>query len=176
MPGIRSRGAHRVRSCYSPNRWGSDLKVPPFSKVRRFSSRASEDPHAEPPQDGQRIARYPGHHPLGQADPWNQTEKIFRVPEIPVVSDPPLLIHTQSSEDAELEVHRAGEVDPSHRQFRLRVRCRCEGRQVEIRCHGKLPRVFIGMRSFSFVKTGKEQDVERVFNDCTVMTIKGIAL
>ena len=115
VSGVRSRGAHRVGPCYSSNRWGSDLKVSPFSEVRRFPSRASEDPHPKLPQDGQRIARYPGHHPLSQADPRNQTQEIFHIPEIPVMSDPPLFVHTQSSKDAELEVHRAGNVDPSYR-------------------------------------------------------------
>ena len=31
--------------------------------------------------------------------------------------------------------------------------------------------MFVGMWSFSSVKTGKKQDVERVFNDCAMMTI-----
>jgi len=121
VSGIPSRRRHRVGSCYSSNPWGSYLNVSPCSLVCLPFSWGSEDPRAQPTQHRQRIARYPGRYPLGQTDPWDQTKEVFDVPEVSVVSDPSLLVHTQSSENAEPEVHRAGEVDPNYGQSRLRV-------------------------------------------------------
>ena len=92
-----------------------------------------------------------------------------------MVSDPSLFIHAQSGENAELEVHWTGKIDPSHGKFRLRVCHRCQERRVEIRRHRNLSQVFIGLRErlrgLSFMKKGKKQDVERVFDDSAVMAI-----
>jgi len=121
VSGVGSRGRHRAGSCCSSNRWGCDLNVSPLSPVCRLSSRASEGPHAKPTQHGQRIARHPGHYPLSQADPRDQTEEVFDIPKVPVMGDPSLLVHTQPSKNAEPEVHRAWEIDSDYRQFRLWV-------------------------------------------------------